>query len=138
VPLSNNLQFEFLGSVQNDDLFVDGGIFGPDIKTIGMDITYAHLGLLCQFGRPSVSPFFVVSAGIASIDPKFKGAGSDDRFSVSLGGGVKAFFTEHIGLRLDGRFFWTSIDNLSNGTTRYDYSAYLSQFHANVGLIFAW
>ncbi len=138
IPLSNNLQLELLANTQNSDLFADKGIFGPDIKTIETDITYVHLGLLAQFGRPAVSPFFVVSAGIASINPKFKGAGTDDRFSVSLGGGVKAFFTEHIGMRLDGRFFWTSIDSIHTSSGTYDYQNYLSQFQANVGLIFAW
>ena len=31
VPLSNNLQLEFLLNYQESDIFFDGGIFGPDI-----------------------------------------------------------------------------------------------------------
>jgi hypothetical protein len=138
IPLSENLQLELLANTQDSDLFVDKGIFGPDIKSISTDITYLHLGLLAQFGRPAVTPFFVVSAGVASINPKFKGAGTDDQFSVSLGGGVKAFFVEHIGLRLEGRFFWTALDSIQTSTATYDYKSHLSQFEANVGLIFAW
>lgn len=136
VPLSNNLQLEMLVNTQESRLFADAGIFGPDIKSIKTDITYVHLGLLAQFGRPAVSPFLVVSAGIASINPHLKGAGADDRFSVSFGGGVKAFFTEHVGMRLEGRYFWTSVDNFSAGPG--DFQDYLSQLEANVGLIFAW
>ena len=141
IPLSSNLQLEIMANRQNSDLFVDNGIFGPDIETIETKITYAHLGLLVQFGRPAVSPFLVVSAGVASINPKLRGAGSDDKFSVSLGGGVKAFFTEHIGMRLEGRAFWTTIDNFRvgcNGNACNDYEDYLTQTEANVGLIFAW
>jgi hypothetical protein len=138
VPLSNNLQLEMLVNTQNSDLFFDKGIFGPDIKTIDADITYVHLGLLAQFGRPAMTPFFVISAGIASINPDLKGAGTDDQFSVSFGGGVKAFFTEHIGMRFEGRYFWTSVDKITTSSGSYDYSDYLSQFEANVGLIIAW
>ena len=141
IPLSNNLQIELLLNTQNTDLFSDGGIFGPDLKTIDADITYAHVGLLLQFGRPEVTPYFVFSGGLTRIDPDYPGAGSDDRFSASLGGGVKVFFTPWFGMRFEGRGFWTQLDNYEvtcSDDFCYDYRDYLSQVEATVGFIFAW
>lgn len=141
VPLSSNLQLEFLLNTQNADLFYDGGVFGPDLELSEIDVTYAHVGLLAQFGRPELSPYFVGSAGATLLDAEGEGAGSDTKFSVSFGGGVKAFFTDHFGLRLEGRYYWTQLDNWDvacGGGYCYDARDYLSQFHASVGLIFAW
>lgn len=145
IPMSENLQLELLLNHQESDLFFDGGIFGPDIKTIDAEITYAHVGLLAQFGRADVTPYFVVSGGITRIDPSYAGAGADDRFSASLGGGIKLFFTPWIGLRFEGRGFWTHLDNYEVTCDRrfdrdvcYDYRDYLSQGELTVGLIFAW
>lgn len=142
IPLSSNLQLELYASQHDADLFFDGGVFGPDLELSELEVTYAHLGLLVQFGRPAVSPYFVGSAGFTNLDAEGPGAGSDTKFSASLGGGVKGFFTDHFGLRFEGRYFWTQLDNWdvscdgSGGC--YDARDYLSQFHATVGLILAW
>lgn len=145
MPLSNNLQLELLVNQQDSDLFYDGGIFGPDLELTEMEVTYAHVGLLVQFGQPAVSPYFVVSAGLTNLDAKGPGAGSDTRFSVSAGGGVKAFFTDHFGLRFEGRGFWTQADDYEAtchwdgySDNCYGYNDYLSQFETSLGLIFAW
>lgn len=141
MPLSTNLQLEFLLNAQNADLFYDGGVFGPDLEVSEIDVTYAHIGLLAQFGRPEMSPYFVGSMGVTRLDANGQGAGADDKFSVSFGGGVKAFFTDHFGLRFEGRYYWTQLDNWDvacSGGDCYDARDYLSQFHATVGLIIAW
>jgi len=139
IPLSTNLQVELLLNTQDSDLFFDKGIFGPDIETISADITYVHLGLLAQFGRPEVTPYFVVSAGVTNIDPNLKGAGADEQFSVSLGAGVKLFFTPWLGMRLEARGFWTKLDNRICGDAQCThYNNYLSQGQAIAGFIFAW
>jgi len=142
IPLSSNLQLELLLNEQDADLFFDGGIFGPDIKLSGIKILYAHIGLLAQFGRPEVTPYFVVSAGMTNLNAEGGGAsGSDTHFSVSFGGGVKAFFTDHIGLRFEGRGFWTQIDDYEAACASagcHDYEDYLSQLETTVGLIIAW
>lgn len=145
VPLSSNLQLEFYLNQQDADVFSDAGIFGPDIELTEIEILYAHVGLLAQFGSPAVSPFFVVSGGFTNLNADGRGAGSDTKFSVGLGGGVKAFFTDHFGLRFEGRYHWTQLDSWevtcsSDEEDRrcFDARDYLSQFHATVGLIFAW
>lgn len=144
IPLSNNLQIELLLNYQETDLFFDGGIFGPDIRTTEAEIAYAHVGLLAQFGRADVTPYFVISGGLTRIDPNFGNAGTDDLFSMSLGGGVKLFFTPWFGLRLEGRAFFTYLDsyefscNNSFDNVCYDYNDYLTQTQITAGFIFAW
>lgn len=141
VPLSNNLQLEFYLNHQDTDLFFDGGIFGPDLELSEIEVTYAHVGLLAQFGSPAVTPFFVFSGGFTNLDAEGRGAGSDTKFSLALGGGVKAFFTEHFGLRFEGRYHWTQVDSFEatcSANRCFDARDYLSQFHTTIGLIFAW
>ena len=141
MPLSSNLQLEFLLNTQSADLFYDGGVLGPDLELSEIDVTYAHIGLLAQFGRPEISPYFVGSLGATQLDAEGEGAGADTKFSVSFGGGVKAFFTDHFGLRFEGRYYWTQLDNWDvscDGDECYDARDYLSQFQTSVGLIFAW
>ena len=142
VPLSNNLQLEFYANTQDADLFFDNGRFGPDTELTTIDVTYLHVGLLAQFGSPAVTSYFVVSAGATELNASGKGAGEDTKLSVGLGGGVKAFFTDHLGLRFEARYIWTQLDDFeaacSGSGACFDARDYLSQFMPTVGLIFAW
>ena len=110
---------------------------------IEADITYAHVGLLAQFGRREVTPYFVGSLGVTRIDANIDGVGADDRFSASLGGGVKVFILPFLGLRFEGRAFWTDVDQYETTCSDhfdecYDYTDFLSQGEVTAGLIFAW
>jgi opacity protein-like surface antigen len=137
IPLSNNLQLELLLNAQASDLFSQNQLItGPDVKLANIDITYAHVGLLAQFGRREVTPYVVVSAGMTRLDPDLPGVGVDDRFSASLGAGVKLFILPFLGLRLEGRAFWTDIDGFGDENTTY--RSYLSQGQVTAGVIFAW
>ena len=58
-----------------------------------------------------------------------------------MGGGVKAFFTDHLGLRFEGRYIWTQVDSFEAACSSndcFDARDYLSQFHATMGFIIAW
>lgn len=142
IPLSSFLQLELLASTQSSELRFDEGLFGPNISVADIDVTYYHVGVLWQGDHRRVSPFFVASAGITELDPQVRHASAEARFSVSLGGGVKVFFDdqEHIGLRLEGRGFWTSITD--NSDRRWDHDYYyddnFTQGQASIGLIVAW
>lgn len=143
IPLSSNLQLELLASRQSTELRFDQGLFGGNADVADIDLTYLHAGLLVQGGNREVSPFFVASAGATVLDPNVPGADNETRFSVSLGGGVKVFFSEHVGMRFEGRGFWTAVDNNDDYCDRYscwdDYNDNdLTQGMASAGLIIAW
>ncbi|KAB2951322.1 MAG: porin family protein [Thermoanaerobaculia bacterium] len=144
IPLSRNLQLELLASQQQTQFTFDEGLFGGTFDVADVDVNYYHVGLLFQGGSGEINPFFVASAGITRLDPDVPGADTEDRFSLSLGGGVKVFFNEHVGMRFEGRGFFTVIDDYDSGC--YDHGCYdyyedgetLAQGQASAGLIFAW
>lgn len=146
IPLSSNIQLELLASQQQTEFTFDEGLFGGSFDVADVDVSYYHVGVLFQGGSGQVNPFFVASAGVTRLDPDVPGADSEDRFSLSLGGGVKVLFSEHVGLRLEGRGFFTVIDDYDSGCYDdccgcYDYyeeGETLSQGQASAGLIFAW
>jgi len=148
IPVSSSFQIELLAQRQPTELTFAHGLFGASGGIADLDLSYYHVGLLWQGRDPRVSPFFVVSAGVTNLNPDVPGASSDNRFSVSIGGGVKVFLSDSVGLRFEGRGFVSDIDAESGGSRdrcySYDYyydNCYRDQFsqgQASVGLIFAW
>jgi hypothetical protein len=108
IPLGAHSQIELIGSRQSSkfgDALLFGGASGVDV-----DVTYYHVGYQYQWitgNRGNLRPYVAASLGVTNLDPDVQGASSDDRFSMSLGGGLKVMATEHIGFRLDGRLYWT-------------------------------
>lgn len=142
IPLSRNFQLELLANRQSTQLQFDEGLFGGNFAVADIDVDYYHIGMLYQGGDRRVSPFFVASAGVTNLSPDVPGASSDQRFSMSLGGGVKVFVSENVGFRFEGRGFFTVIDNYDSGCYDYcydyNYGDTLSQGQVSAGLILAW
>jgi opacity protein-like surface antigen len=138
LPLSQNWQFEILANRQQTSFSVDRGLLSTENKLGDVDLTVIHGGFLLEWGVGQVSPFLVASAGVTHIEPQFNELDSDTRFSASLGGGVKVFFTQNVGLRFEARGYWTDLDTGFNGRyDRYDHGDGLYQGEASAGLIFA-
>lgn len=138
IPLNENWQIELLANRQRTSFEVDEGLLAPAATLGDVDITFLHAGILLQWGLGQVNPFLTASGGIAHIDPKFNELDADNRFSASLGGGVKIFFSENIGLRLEGRGYWTDLDTgFRNRYDRYDSGEGMTQAEGSVGLIIA-
>jgi len=144
IPLSSGIQLELLASHQPTELRFSEGIFGGNISVADFDVTYYHVGVLFQGTSSRVSPFFVASAGGTHLAPDIPGASSEDRFSLSLGGGVKVFFSDNVGMRFEGRGFWTALDQGTRDSCHHGcywddyYREDLTQGMASMGLIFAW
>lgn len=147
IPLSPWAQIELLASRQKTELEYDAGLFGDNLGLADFQVSYYQVGGLFQWGNGQIHPYVVVSLGIANLDPNVAGAQDENRFSGSLGGGVKIFFTDNIGLRLEGRGFWTvlngnnndySWDNNCNHNCDYGYGNSFDQGQASAGLILAW
>lgn len=96
--------------VTGDD---DGDLFDPDEEEEfgGLDIDYALGYMTFNFGRRRAVPYITLGAGVARLDPEIPGTSEETRFTASLGGGVKTFFTPNFGLRFDGRGYATSLGN---------------------------
>ena len=78
-------------------------------------------------------PYGVFSVGSTRLSPDVPGVASVSRLSTSGGGGVKVFFDQHVGLRFEGRLYWTDTDRAKHWWNDHD----LWQKEASAGLILA-
>ena len=98
---SGESQFEVYLSRQETRLVGDN--LSTDTSAFGLDVDYYHIGGILQGTGEYVRPFAVGTLGVTYLNPKSSLHDSIVRPSLGLGGGVKLFPTENIGLRLEGR-----------------------------------
>ncbi len=139
--LTQGLQLELFWSHQESDLVEEGGFVFGDFTLTELDIDYYHAGVLYQWGGGQFHPFIAGSLGVTELDPGDPLLGSESRFSVGVGGGVKVLFTDNFGLRVEARGFTTVIDegddDCDRGSCYYDEGTYFLQAELRGGLIFA-
>jgi hypothetical protein len=109
IPLAPYWQLEILANRQRTEFVVDRGLFTPGDDLGDVDLTVLQAGFLFWWGGGQVNPFVTMAAGLTRIDPQLDELDSDDRFSMSFGGGVKIFLGGNIGIRLEGRGYWTDL-----------------------------
>lgn len=143
IPINRVLQIELLAVQQETELSIDEGLFADDFVVGDIDVNYYHVGVLWQFPVGQIEPYFALSGGITELEFDFPGVSDDSFASLSLGGGIKARFTEHVGLRFDGRFFFTDLsddlyddDNDCYRRSRCDDDAFV-QGVVSAGLLFS-
>jgi opacity protein-like surface antigen len=137
-------QIELYFSRQNTQLKADNGLFTGN-PLFDLDIEYYHVGgTYSPNPNPGKTrPFVVGTLGATHMVPKGSGLDALTKFSLSLGGGLKLFATDRVGLRLEGRWFGTLFDGsgsafCSSGACAVQVQGSLfSQFVANAGLIIA-
>jgi Outer membrane protein beta-barrel domain len=141
IPLDPNWQIELLANRQETSFVDDEGLFDPASDLGDVTLTYFHAGILFQWGEGQVIPFVTGSLGLAHIQPEFDDLDADDRFSTSFGGGVKLFFADNVGLRLEGRWYWTDLgDDFDDDDFHHhhdDEGDGLFQIEGSVGLVIA-
>lgn len=142
IPLGQSgFGIELLANRQKSAFSIDGGLFEPTEELGDVELTYVHGGVYYEWLGGQVVPFISATAGVTRIDPKFDELEAEDRASASLGGGVKIFFNRNIGLRLEGRGYWTDLDTRfrddDNRRRNSEVDEALYQGEASAGLIFA-
>lgn len=137
IPLSSGWQLEFLGSRQSTQAVRDGGLFNPRREVADLDVTYAHVGIAYNWRFGHVTPFVTGSVGATILDPASSQADNETRGSASLGGGIKIHLAEHIGIRLEGRGYWTDTEDGERDDCCEDEGG-LFQGEALAGLVFSW
>ncbi len=109
IPVRRNLHVELFVNEQDTRFGLDEGPFLGAADLGSMDVTYYHAGVTWTAPVGQVRPFASLSVGATRLAPDSDFLPeTESRFSVGLGGGVKIFFTDHFGLRLDARFLVTS------------------------------
>lgn len=100
-PLTHG-EFSFTTSPTSGEL--RGYDVSPGDKTnYDMDINYFQIGGVRELKDGPVKPYGLVSLGATWFNMKDADVSDHWAFSAALGGGVKFFFSDHVGIRLQGR-----------------------------------
>lgn len=136
IPIAGGMKVELMVNRQDTNFTRGGGLFTPNDNFGDFHVTYFHGGLQIPFNvSRNATPYIVVSAGIANLDPDVANVSPDNKFSASGGVGVKVPFGRNAGIRLEARGFFTSL-NSENRCSRcfYNYNHDLYQGETNLGL----
>jgi opacity protein-like surface antigen len=82
------------------------------IAPLDMTVEYLHIGGSLDFGQEGkrTIPYFLITVGGTRFTPDSKDLETETAFSLSMGGGLKIPFSQHIALRLEGRAYATILD----------------------------
>lgn len=139
VPLNPNWQLEFLANRQNTEFIVDAGLFTPEQSLGDVTVDIVTAGILYQWGPGQVQGFFSGGLGIARIEPDREALEAESRFAGNIGGGVKVFLAENVGLRFEGRGYWVDLETgFEDRNDRFRSDEGLFQGEASIGLILSW
>jgi opacity protein-like surface antigen len=123
--------------LQTADLFTGAPVFDLALETWQIGGTYLFGG-----DDARARPFVAVGLGITRLLPEPSGLSDETRFSASFGAGVKLWLGRHVGIRLEGRGFFTVLDSDSRtfcggagGCVIRTTGSELSQAEARAGLI---
>jgi hypothetical protein len=140
IPLGDSgMKVELLANRQASQLETDSGLFEPNNEVADIDVTYLHAGLQIPFARSrNATPYFVISGGLANLDPQISGVSAEQRFSASAGMGVKIPISRALSFRFEGRGYYTALEENNNdctfcGRNNQDFT----QGEVNAGLIFS-
>jgi hypothetical protein len=75
----------------------------PDSENFKVSVNYLQIGSLREFGEDNIVPFGAFTLGAVIFSSQNNNFSDIWRFAVSLGGGAKIFFSDKIGIRLQGR-----------------------------------
>lgn len=104
ISLSDNLQGEFFWAQQNSTVSVKDVIFYPvEEEVTEATVDHFQLGILHTFGYSDALPFVGMSAGWSTFNPDEPEYNSTTSFSFGFSGGLKYFFSDHVGIRLQGQ-----------------------------------
>ncbi len=87
---------------------------GPVTELFPASVNYIQIGGEQEFGNNErVAPFAMASAGMTIFDPDTAAYSSETRFSIGVGGGLKAMLgqAQRVGLRLQGRAWLNFFDS---------------------------
>lgn len=102
--ISNDVQAEFYWVQQNTSLRIKDVIQYPHEEEL-TDVTINHyqIGAIHKFGYSDVLPFIGISAGWSTFNAEEERFSSLTTFTLGLTGGMKYFFTDNIGIRLQSQ-----------------------------------
>jgi opacity protein-like surface antigen len=136
-PASETTRYEFLYSHQDTSL---ADSTDPN-NAFDLDVHYLHMGGTVDVYHDRFTPYVSGGLGMTYMHPGQSGYNNETRFSLSVGGGLKWYPTERLGIRFEMRGYSTLVN--SNSSLFCDGGCQLQisgdafpQFETNLGLIF--
>jgi hypothetical protein len=113
VPIADDGEIEVLWSRQPSRLRGTGGFFVPGAQLFDLTLDTFQAGGAYLFGAPEdkLRPYIAVGLGVTLLAPEPDGLDTETRFSASFGAGLKVWLSPRIGLKLEGRGFFTIIES---------------------------
>lgn len=139
IPISRSFAVELLYSRQETELSFDDGFFVDPVFLSDIEVSYFHAGMRWQWAPGQVQPYVAAGLGVARLSPDDALLDTEHRFSGSLGAGVRIMPTDHVGLRLEARGYFTDLSDYDDRRCcRDDYdNGDLYQVEATAGIVFA-
>ncbi|MEE8604385.1 MAG: hypothetical protein V3S65_03340 [Candidatus Aminicenantaceae bacterium] len=100
------MQVELAYIRQDTELRLANVLTGQKSPLFDMAVEHYQIGGLYEIRPGRVKPFALLTAGLTHFNPKPKDRSSEWRFSFGFGGGIKAFVSERIGFRFQGRLLF--------------------------------
>ena len=138
IPLNEALKLELFASRQESELTSSGGLFSGDRAFADIDIDYYQIGLLWQWGSGQARPFLSGTIGLAKLSVDVPGTVDEEQPAGTLGGGVRVFFSDFVGLRIEGRGYYVALDESDDDDDRWRDEDSLVQADISVGLVLTW
>lgn len=144
IRTENELFVELLYSRIDTEVLFGEEYFESARTPFDMSTEYFQTGAHIEIETGAFRPFAALTLGATYFNPKEDDISSDWRFSFTVGGGVKYYFTNSIGVRLQWRFlvpvyFSEGSIFCSNGTCEITVAGgiYLLQYDLTAGLVIA-
>jgi len=138
--VSSDISAEFFWVQQNSTIRIKDILFYPrETEVTNIRVNHYQFGAIHKFGSGKAIPFAGMSAGLSTFNPE-DGFSSSTKFSFGATGGVKYFFSDRIGFRLQAQLLipieWGGV-YFGTGGSGVSVGGSLVQLNFSGGLIFA-
>ena len=138
--VGNDFQAEFSWIQQQTSVGVQNVEYPVEQEVSDITVNHFQFGVIRTFGYSDLVPFAGLSLGWSTFDPDRRNYGSNSTFTVGINGGIKYFFSDHVGVRLQTQLLfpieWGGI-YLSTGGGGISAGGTLVQMNFSGGLILA-
>ncbi len=104
IAIDTDIQAEFYWVQQNASLRIKDVIYAPrEEELTEVTINHYQIGAIHTFGYGKALPYLGISGGWSTFNAEEDRFSSITTFTIGISGGVKYFFTDNIGIRLQSQ-----------------------------------
>ena len=104
INATDDITVEFMWAQQNTDIRIKDFQFAPqETELTDVVVNHYQIGAIHMFGYSEARPFIGLSAGWSTFNPDIDIYDGMTTFTLGLSGGLKYFFTDRIGIRIQSQ-----------------------------------